>query len=137
MRLWHQKLISSLDRQRLLGQHRECCALRGKSWGKKHSVVDYAFTYSPAHLYAYHKLIMDEMQDRGYHPDERWENISYRGTALGYDNEWSEYENYGLRLYNSATQNSDFMIYHEHNSAYLKECLNNLAEKGIMLEVKE
>ena len=30
MRLWHQALISKLPRQQLLGQHRECCALRGK-----------------------------------------------------------------------------------------------------------
>ena len=32
MRLWHQALISKLPRQQLLGQHRECCALRGKGW---------------------------------------------------------------------------------------------------------
>jgi uncharacterized protein (TIGR02328 family) len=30
MRLWHYKLIPYLPRQQLLGQHRECCALRGK-----------------------------------------------------------------------------------------------------------
>ena len=30
MRLWHQALIPYLPRQQLLGQHRECCALRGK-----------------------------------------------------------------------------------------------------------
>ena len=50
MRLWHQKLIKHLPRQQLLGQHRECCALRGKGWGKKHSVVDYVFTYMPEYL---------------------------------------------------------------------------------------
>ena len=45
MRLWHQSLISLLPRQQLLGQHRECCALRGKGWGRKHATVDYVFTY--------------------------------------------------------------------------------------------
>lgn len=30
MRLWHEALIKKLPRQQLLGQHRECCALRGK-----------------------------------------------------------------------------------------------------------
>lgn len=35
MRLWHEKLISKLPRQQLLGQHRECCALRGKWLGKE------------------------------------------------------------------------------------------------------
>ena len=39
MRLWHEALISKLPRQQLLGQHRECCALRGAGWGRKHSVV--------------------------------------------------------------------------------------------------
>ena len=34
MRLWHEELISKLPRQQLLGQHRECCALRGNGWGK-------------------------------------------------------------------------------------------------------
>jgi uncharacterized protein (TIGR02328 family) len=30
MRLWHIDLIDVLPRQQLLGQHRECTALRGK-----------------------------------------------------------------------------------------------------------
>lgn len=34
VRLWHEDLISRLPRQQLLGQHRECCALRGKGWEK-------------------------------------------------------------------------------------------------------
>lgn len=29
MRLWHEELIPLLPRKQLLGQHRECCALRG------------------------------------------------------------------------------------------------------------
>ena len=39
MRLWHQDLIPKLPRPQLLGQHRECCALRGNGWGKKHATV--------------------------------------------------------------------------------------------------
>ena len=35
MRLWHQGLIDKLPRQQLLGQHRECCALRGGGVGQK------------------------------------------------------------------------------------------------------
>ena len=41
MRLWHQALISKLPRQQLLVQHRECCALRGKGWQRKHATVNY------------------------------------------------------------------------------------------------
>ena len=76
MRLWHQSLISKLPRQQLLGQHRECCALRGKGWGRKHSVVDYVFTHEPDYLVAYHHLVMDEMERRGYKPDKIWRNIN-------------------------------------------------------------
>ena len=64
MRLWHQNLIPLLPRQQLLGQHRECCALRGAGWGRKHSVVNYVFTHKPADLIAYHYLIMNEMEKR-------------------------------------------------------------------------
>ena len=90
MRLWHQALISKLPRQQLLGQHRECCALRGKGWGKKHSVVDYVFTHSPEKLVAYHMMIMFEMKKRGYKPDPIWENCNYRGKVLGEEDFWCD-----------------------------------------------
>lgn len=79
MRLWNERLIPILDRQRLLGQHRECCAMRGKGWGKKHSTVDWAFKHNPYSLYAYHERVMGEMEDRGYNVDPLWKNVYYRG----------------------------------------------------------
>ena len=83
MRLWVQQLIPYLPRQQLLGQHRECCALRGAGWGRKHSVVNYVFTYDPAYLVAYHYLIMKEIEDRGYNPDTIWYDYNYRGKTIG------------------------------------------------------
>lgn len=62
MRLWHEQIIHLLPKNQLLGQHRECCALRGNGWNKKHKTVDYVFTYSPYNLYIYHSKIMDEME---------------------------------------------------------------------------
>ena len=53
MRLWHQDMINKLPRQQLLGQHRECCALRGNGWGRQHATVNYVFRYSPYLLYCY------------------------------------------------------------------------------------
>ena len=82
MRLWHEDLIGHLPRPQLLGQHRECCALRGNGWGKKHATVDYVFSYSPYVLYQYHKLIMDEMERRGYNVTPQWKEASYRGKDL-------------------------------------------------------
>ena len=81
MRLWHEALISQLPRPQLLGQHRECCALRGNGWGRKHATVDYVFTYSPYRLYAYHRLIMEEMASRGYNVSPEWLDKNYRGKT--------------------------------------------------------
>lgn len=58
MRLWHVDLLPQLPRQQLLGQHRECAALRGAGWGKKHSVVDYVFTHPYSWLFHYHMEVM-------------------------------------------------------------------------------
>lgn len=120
MRLWHEDLITLLPRQQLLGQHRECCALRGKGWGKTHATVNYVFDHSPYKLYQYHVLVMEEMLKRGYKPDEKWFDPLYRGkTCSNYDS--------------IARLKLEKPIYVEHDSLYLQECLNNLNEKGIDL----
>lgn len=120
MRLWHQSLLPYLNRQHLLGQHRECCALRGGGWGRKHSVVDYAFTHPREWLWQYHMAVMDEMKSRGYHPDPIWEDFKYRGKTLPPLEEESALENF------SKTQ----PIYPEHNADYLAECISLLESKG-------
>ena len=129
IRIWHQDLISKLPRQQLLGQHRECCALRGKGWGRNHSVVNYVFTHVPERLVAYHWLIMDEMEKRGYHPDKIWDKVEYRGKELGYQTDWCDEDIVDV-YYNLP---KDHLIYPEHNEDYLKECLDNLKSKGIEL----
>ena len=129
MRLWHQSLIPHLPRQQLLGQHRELCALRGKGWGRKHSVVNYVFEYSPARLVAYHYLVMNEMQARGYNPNKIWYDIDYRGSALGDETLWCDSAT--MLGFLNAAENHNHMIYPEHNDEYLQECIENLKSKGI------
>lgn len=120
LRLWHQDLISKLPRAQLLGQHRECCALRGNGWGRKHQTVNYVFHYSPIKLFEYHQLVMAEMGRRGYQPDEKWLNKLYRGLNC------APY----TRLPDEIITNP---IYPEHNQDYLSECLDNLLQKGILI----
>lgn len=108
MRLWHQQLIKKLPRQQLLGQWRECIALLGGGWGKKHRTVDYVFTYLKQDLADYSFLIASEMQARGYKP------------KLDY-------------LSNYKFNYRDDIIYKEHDKIYMKECLENLKNKGIQL----
>lgn len=118
MRLWAEQLISRLPRQQLLGQHRECAALRGNGWGKPHSVVNYVFTYPAAYLVRYHLLIMEEMAVRGYNVAPEWRNPVYRGQRC---------EPFpGLDMAAAAA-------YPEHDERYVLECLENLKTKGIEL----
>lgn len=133
MRLWHQKLIPYLPRQQLLGQHRECCALRGNGWGRKHSVVDYVFTYKPEHLVAYHYLVMDEMKQRGYHPDSTWYNANWRGNTLQNQTGWCN-QNLVDEFYYAAADGG--RLYPEHNEEYLRECIDNLNGKGIFIQIE-
>ena len=130
MRLWHEAMIPYLDRQRLLGQHRECAALRGAGWGKRHSVVNYVFTEPPEKLVAYHKLVMQEMRDRGYHPDPIWETPSYRGKTLGYQEDWADEQEVERYLEETRTEKIH-TIYEQHDLPYLVDCVNNLREKGV------
>ena len=82
MRLWHEELIPLLPRQQLLGQHRECCAMRGNGWGKKHRVVDYVFKHSLHDLELYHAKVMQEMFNRGYKVSSEWFYRNYRGKHI-------------------------------------------------------
>ena len=120
MRLWHQDLINRLPRAQLLGQHRECCALRGNGWGRKHKTVDYVFLHSPYLLYRYHLLIMDEMQRRGYKVSPEWLDKNYRGKNS------TEFKNLEEVTISKP-------IYKEHDDEYYKECIKNLKEKNITI----
>jgi uncharacterized protein (TIGR02328 family) len=129
MRLWHQSLIPYLDRQRLLSQHRELCALRGKGWGKKHATVDYVFQHDQSMLVAYHFLVMNEMERRGYKPDPIWREGNYRGTILGTQENWCDPKACGGYVINSIIAKE--IIYPEHDDDYLRECIENLKSKGV------
>lgn len=121
MRLWHEDLIKRLPRGQLLGQHRECCALRGNGWGKKHATVNYVFKYSPYLLFSYHKLVMNEMERRGYSVTEKWKNKDYRGKSCSSYNNLEEVP-------------IKYPVYPEHDNEYYKECIDNLREKEIYIE---
>ncbi|HSH51455.1 MAG TPA: TIGR02328 family protein [Bacteroidales bacterium] len=127
MRLWHQALIPRLPREQLLGQHRECCALRGKGWNKKHSTVDYVFRYSYFRLYTYHLMVMGEMIARGYKVTPAWTELQYRGKQIGYD-----YSTFTEIEYIDSNA-----IYPEHNKQYHQDCIDNLKEKGIYIQGEE
>lgn len=125
MRLWHEEMLGKLSRQQLLGQHRECCALRGLGWKKKHSTVQYALNDDFEKLVVYHQRVINEMINRGYNVDNKWRNLNYRGKIIGYD---SNISNKKINFYNSRK-----IVYDYHNKNYYNECVQNLASKGVFL----
>lgn len=124
MRLWHEELLPLLPRAQLLGQHRECCALRGLSWGKRHAVVDYVFRHPPEWLAVYHQRVMWEMERRGYRIDPRWRDPGYCGRRR--EPIFPDM----VALKEAATH---LPVYPEHDECYQRECLENLRAKGIFL----
>lgn len=131
MRLWPLAILDQLPRQQLLGQHRECCALRGKGWGRKHATVNYVLKHPYYWLYLYHRLVMFEMMERQMCPDEKWLLKCYRGKNVGMD--YSDFTRSRSILVRS--DDSGWIIYPEHNAAYLAECIENLARKGVKIEI--
>ena len=124
MRLWHQDLLIFLPRAQILGQHRECCALRGMGWGRRHSTVDYVFTHSVKRLVGYHQLVLREMEKRGYKPAQQWYCPEYRGKNTM---PWP------CALPKEVDTIAETHIYPEHDDAYREECLANLRKKGVEL----
>ena len=131
MRLWPLAILDQLPRQQLLGQHRECCALRGKGWGRKHATVDYVFKHPYYWLYLYHRHIMFEMMERKMRPDEKWLMSSYRGRTIGMDN--SDFTRCRSVIDMSDERSNVCHIYPEHDEKYLQECIENLARKGVVI----
>lgn len=129
MRLWPLCIIDQLPRQQLLGQHRECCALRGKGWGRKHSTVDYVFMHKYFWLFAYHRRIIEEMRHRGYAFTIDWGISDYRGRQIGDDHSSFTSWDYVDIEYLKESPN----IYPEHNEEYLEDCIENLARKGVAI----
>ena len=136
MRLWHYKLIPYLPDvktsghkklNQLGGQHRECCMMRGIGWGLNHSVVNYVWKYSYFTLVAYHIInVIRELEERGFNIDINWKLSMYRGKKLRIQE--SMYSSFIKGEYISDGE------YPEHNDRYLDDCINNLAQKGILVD---
>lgn len=129
MRLWHKQLLPYLPTMQLLGQHRECCAMRGNGWGRKHKTVDYVWKYRYEYLVNYHLKVIDLLECRltstgkKYNIDQRWKDLYYRGKNRPPLPEW------GLIAMDSYLWDDFKDGYKEHNKEYLFECIYNLEEK--------
>ena len=137
MRLWPLAILGQLPRQQLLGQHRECCALRGRGWGRKHATVDYVFNHPYWWLCLYHEHVLHELERRGYKYDDRWRIWCYRGKTIGFD--YSQFTWMMGIIPRGLSPHGIWSspIYPEHNEIYLDDCLANLASKGVNIKKKD
>ena len=117
----------------MLGQHRECCALRGKGWKRKHATVDYVFKYTKVPLYMYHMEVIREMFKRGYSVKRDWLRIDYQGKNLERDN---TYYLLNEKYYKRAVKNES-VVYPEHDQDYLIECINLLKQKNAPMDFEK
>lgn len=133
MRLWHQQLIPHLPWNQLIGQHRECSALRGNGFSMRHSTVQYALDTKIEKLIAFHLLVMAELEKKkpGINIEENWFVLNYRGKNRGIDTAVN------IRQVERIQQKalSGGMIYAYHDEVYLAECILNLRGKNIFIEV--
>lgn len=108
MRLWHWKLIPYLPNQQLLGQWRECCAIRKAMWENEtpnHILVNPVCEYPMTEYNGYWKAVQNEVEKRGF---------TIRSTV------WLPPQD--------ADPNGPFFEFW-HNDRYLVQCFYNLQEK--------
>lgn len=128
MRLWHEDILRGLPQAQLLGLHREVCGLRGNAWGRSHSTVNYIWKYDFERLVAYHIKVMEEMIDRDFNVTDKWFEYDYRGKNCGRKKDISK---------ERVEEFLDKKVFPEHNDKYLKECIDNLYEKGCVCRFVE
>jgi uncharacterized protein (TIGR02328 family) len=131
MRLWHISLIPKLPSKKdykgapnqLGGQHTEIRMILGsiKKHGRvNHKTVNYVNNYSLDRLYAYGLVVIDEMKKRGFNINPNIEE-SYKTK-------------YALTIYDNY-KNNNGGVYQEHDDSYLEECLENLRNKNIIINM--
>lgn len=129
MRLWHEKMIPNLSKKHLLGQHRECCALRGNGWNQKHKTVDYVFDYNPIRLIYYHFKVMEELEERGVDVTQKWWDEYYRGKNC---ESWDEIQVDVMEIVEFNKRSEP--VFPEHDLSYFGSCVENLRKKGFDVE---
>ena len=118
MRLWHYKLIPLLPRQLLLNQHRTCCGLRGRGWGKRQRTISYLWNYPFHRLFGYHQLVMTAMRCRGWSVTPAWDGAAYRGRFSGpMPEDWC------------PPSGVLWEPFAEHDDEYLQECIELVTTK--------
>lgn len=114
MRLLHKEIIPALPRIYLLHEHRTCCALRGRVWGRRDKNIRYIFRHSWETLIQHHITILSEMKQRGYTANPKWLDFYYRGERT------KPLES------DTVLRTGREMKYREHDHPYLVKCAEQI-----------
>lgn len=115
MRLWHKSFVSSLPRQQLLGQWRECCCIAkniSTSGNPNHILVNKILNYPIGHFITYSV----------YH-------VAHEMTVRGYTVDLNKFWKYFPVGDNFIIPSDDELFAGWHNERYFKQCYHNLEEK--------
>ena len=94
------------------------------------------FAHPFSWLFCYHLLVINEIEKRGYKVDPAWKIHTYRGKDLVYSYAGTNFVEYDFPYSLSrfvVAQKKVSPIYPEHTDIYLKECIENLEQKGANL----
>ena len=118
MKLWHSYLIDALPGQLLKAQHRDCCAIRGKNWGKSKSPrMRWLWNYTAQSVEFYHLIVLDEMAKRGWRTSPNWRIAGYRGKkSKAIPENWIV----------TPDDWPQSLIFKEHNHSYLARDIHDL-----------
>lgn len=112
MRLWHYKLISVLPKNQLCGQWRELNSIFKLQ--NRHMIINFIYEYKQMHLAYYSKLVVIEMQKRGY--------------KYNLDNLYNYFKPSIKNLSTDINLKED-LFKDKMNYRYLTQCYYNLQEK--------
>lgn len=80
MKIWSPKILTALPAPLLTALHRDCCRVRGSGWGKATTAGNkWLWNYTIRDFVDYHKIVISEMESRGWNPDPQWKDEDYRG----------------------------------------------------------
>lgn len=120
MRLWHKDLIPYLPQKQLVAQWRELCCIAKNiaTFGTpNHILVNPILNYPVGHFTHYGRLVIDEMEKRGYNVSKNSLSNFLDNSLIGYDKDVFNKKGFGL-LYEGWM-----------NDRYLTQCYYNLQEK--------
>lgn len=117
MLLYHQDLIDTLSKDQLLKQHYEICKIRSQKWNQDDKDLEYIYKHPYQYLYAYHLLIIEQLEKHHHFVNPLWKDAFYRGMKMGL-------EVSNMTLMDDIDIHNP--IYPEHDLAYYQKCLKYL-----------